>query len=341
MKFIVAAGLAFASWVLVGLVRSVAPRFGLMDMPNARSSHIIPTPRGGGIAIVLVTLAGLAIGAFEGETKASFAAAWAIGGTLVAIVGFLDDVRKVSPISRLGVHLIAALIVVGATGGLPGLSSASPLAVRTFGWIIGAAAIVWSINAYNFMDGIDGLAASQTLFVTCGGLILPTVFGVPGPLQFPIAALGAASAGFLVWNFPPARIFMGDGGSGFIGFSIGAAAFLSVAAGSGNLWTWFILNSLFFADATTTLFIRLFRGERIYLAHRSHAYQRLARRWASHRTIALCYATVNLCWCLPCAAASVRWPGKAPVFAAIAFLPLCAAALIAGAGKPEEPSVAQ
>jgi Fuc2NAc and GlcNAc transferase len=128
---------------------------------------------------------------------------------------------------------------------------------------------------------------------------------------------------------------MGDVGSGFLGFSLAAAAFLTAGHGPISLWTWLALNSLFFADATTTLLTRLFRGQRVYEAHRLHAYQRLARRWGSHGAVTLVYCTINLVWCLPWAVATIRSPSSGPVLAAAALLPLFLVAIIVGAGRPD------
>lgn len=333
MKLVWATACMLASWILVGLTRLVALRFGLMDIPNARSSHVSPMPRGGGIAIVVVTLSALSITALGDSEGLAYTIAWMAGGAVVALAGLIDDIRALSPAVRLAVHVIAALIVLFATRGLP-VPSGGGVDFGSLGWVIGAGAIIWSINSYNFMDGIDGLAASECLFVAGAAVVLLCWSHRADPLQFPLLALAAASAGFLIWNFPPAKIFMGDVGSGFVGFSVAAAAFMTAATGSLSLWSWLILNGLFFADATSTLLVRLLRGERVYLAHRSHVYQRLATRWGSHRRVTIAYAVINLIWCLPWAASTIRWPGQDAAFALIALAPLFAASLVLGAGRP-------
>jgi Fuc2NAc and GlcNAc transferase len=158
-----------------------------------------------------------------------------------------------------------------------------------FGWIGAAVAIIWSINLFNFMDGIDGLAAAQCLFVVVAGALLTGAAHAVDSSLLPGIAMAGAAAGFLIWNAPPAKIFMGDVGSGFIGFGLIAAALESNGHGPVSIWTWLVLNGLFVADATVTVLTRLIRGQRIYEAHRSHVYQRLARRCSSHGRVTVVY----------------------------------------------------
>jgi Fuc2NAc and GlcNAc transferase len=317
--------------LLVAAIRRLALRAGLLDVPNARSSHLIPTPRGGGLAIVIVTLVATAIGFACGQLEIRSGLAWLVGGGIVALTGFLDDLRGVGAGSRLALHFLAAAILLAAAGGLPSLPwPGGPIWLGAFGWPLGALAIVWSINLFNFMDGIDGLAAAQTVFVAGSAAALQASAG-SAPL--PLLGLTGAAAGFLVWNFPPARIFMGDAGSGFVGYAFAAAAILPPYHGALTLWTWLILNGLFFADATVTLTVRLIHGQRVYEAHRSHLYQRLSRRWQSHQTVTLIAIAINLLWCLPWAAATVFWPTAGPVLAAAALAPLGLIAVLSGGGS--------
>ena len=321
------------SWALVGLIRRAALKVGMMDMPNARSSHRLPTPRGGGLAIVIVTSIAAVVDATSALGSARVAAAWVVGGGLVALAGFIDDLRGFSAVVRLGFHLTAACLLLVAMGSPPSvLLPHGPVDFGVLGWIGGAIAIVWSINLFNFMDGIDGLAATQAVFVAGAAVALQAGSGIGGGQQLPLLALAGSSAGFLVWNFPPARIFMGDVGSGFVGFALVAAAFLTSGHGPTTIWTWLVLNGLFIADATTTLLARLIRGQRIHEAHCSHIYQRLSRRWGSHRSVTIFYCVVNLVWSLPWAVATVKLPAAGPALAASALVPLFLAASLGGAG---------
>jgi Fuc2NAc and GlcNAc transferase len=320
-----------ASFALVALMRRIAMRSGIMDEPNERSSHTHPMPRGGGLAIALVTLTAVAINTQFSAGWIVEGGAWILGGSIVAAAGFVDDLRHLSAGVRAGIHFAAALILLAAAGGLP----LGTFNSEWLGWVFGAIAIVWLINSFNFMDGIDGLAAMQTVFVATAGALIACSACATSMVQLPLYALAGAAVGFLYWNFPPAKIFMGDVGSGFIGFSIAAAAMFSAKSGDTNLWTWIVLDALFIADATTTLVGRLIGGERIYEAHRSHVYQRLARRWGSHSKVAFVYTAINVVWCLPWAVATVLWRPCAPIFAAAAFLPLIAIGVATGAGNPD------
>jgi len=322
MRWAVVIGAFLASLALVGLLRQMALRAGMLDVPNARSSHASPTPRGGGLAIVIVTMVAAAAEAILARGAMVDSLVWLVGGGLVALAGFLDDLHGLSAIKRLGFHFSAAALLLLANGGLPALPwPGGAIELGIFGWIIGAVAIVWSINLFNFMDGIDGLAAAQAIFVV-GSFAWLQGSDAGGGASLPLLALAGAATGFLVWNFPPARIFMGDVGSGFVGFALAAGALLTARHAPTTLWTWLVLNGVFVADATVTLVVRLVRGQRIYEAHREHLYQRLSRRWQSHRTVTLTAIAVNLLWCLPWAVATVRVPDLGAAFAAAALGPL-------------------
>jgi Fuc2NAc and GlcNAc transferase len=284
MIFLIAALVcsAAASAILTGLACRYALRSSLLDVPNERSLHRTPTPRGGGVAIVLVTLFGLAGLAALHAIPASLAWTLGVGGALVAAVGWLDDRHGVSPPVRAVVHAVAGLWAAGWIWGEP-----APVA------ILGALGIVWAINLYNFMDGIDGLAAGESVSVglIAGGLLLAA--GHPA-LSTVALLVAAASAGFLGWNWAPARIFMGDVGSGFLGYTFGTLALLSHRDGAVSLPLWLTVMGVFLFDATVTLLRRIVRGERWYQAHRSHAYQRLVQAGSSHGRVTALVLLVNL-----------------------------------------------
>ena len=331
------AGFGGIAYVLTGVVRGYALRRGMLDQPNERSSHANATPRGGGLAVVaVVTCTALVLG-LRGTLAPAPTIAWCVGGALIAAVGFVDDRRGLSPLARLLAHFAAAVLLLVAAGGLAPLPwPGGPIDLGLIGLVLAVAAVIWSINLFNFMDGIDGIAASQSAFVTGGATLLVIWHGIPGVQALMAAVVCAASLGFLAWNWPPARIFMGDVGSGFLGFAIAVCAVLSLEDGPLTLWTWLVLHGLFLADATTTLLVRLARGERVYQAHRLHAYQRLSRRWGSHRAVTLLCWAINLGWLLPLAALTVAHRNAGVVVAAIALLPLFAGAGILGAGRAEQ-----
>ncbi len=270
-----------ASLTLSALVRRYAVVLSLLDYPNSRSSHTEPTPRGGGLAIVLVVIAGLAILANKGFFAHDVALALVGGGALVAIAGWLDDRRGLLAPFRLLTHFAAACWAVWWLGGMPKLMVGDySVHLGLAGSALAVLGIVWATNLYNFMDGIDGLAAGEAASVGLLGAVLLAHWNPP--LAW-VAALVAGSAfGFLPFNWSPARIFMGDVGSGFLGFLFAALAVASEHAGTLPALIWLLLLGVFFADATITLLRRLIRGDRWYAPHRSHAYQRAVQGGWSH-----------------------------------------------------------
>jgi Fuc2NAc and GlcNAc transferase len=251
-----------------------------------------------------------------------------VGGVAVATVGFLDDRKPLSVGIRLAVHLAAAVWAVVWLGGLPPLQFGEHL-VR-LGWAGSALAvlgIVWTLNLFNFMDGIDGIAAGEASFVACAAVLAGLLAGRAADGSSIVMVVAAACAGFLLWNWPPAKIFMGDVGSGYLGYVIAVLALSAARHDPIALWLWLILGGVFFVDATVTLLRRLLRGERVYESHRSHAYQWLARRWASHAKATCAVLIVNVLWLLPCAVLATRRPGIAAATVILAFAPLVLLAL--------------
>lgn len=331
---------AVAAAFLTEVIRKRALAHGVLDVPNARSSHAVATPRGGGLAIVVTLLAALGIAGISGSLNGAFATAMAAGATLVAGVGYLDDVRGLSAMPRLLVHFAASIVTIGTLarfGPDPGLFSALPTLVAAILLVLG---LVWSLNLFNFMDGIDGFAASQAAFVglASAGLMCVHQPSIPAVVVLPLATAGACG-GFLAWNWPPARIFMGDVGSGFLGFWLAALALVLNQAGALDIWASVILGSAFIGDSTVTLLRRVARRERWYEAHRSHAYQHLSRRWGTHRSVTLLLWALNVGMALPLAAVSLAAPQAAPVIALGALVGFGLLALLAGAGS-REPSEA-
>ncbi len=327
-------GLALGvSALLTGLVRRYALTGGMLDVPNARSSHLIPTPRGGGMAIVLVTLAGLVLLYVQGLIAGSQFAALGGAGALVASVGWLDDRGEVAARWRLLVHFVAAGWGLAWLGGLPPVVLLAQ--VIDLGWLghgLGLLYLVWLLNLYNFMDGIDGIAGVEAVTVSTGACWLFWLAAVPSQSMVMPALLAAAVLGFLLWNWPPARIFMGDAGSGFVGLVLGL---LSVAAAhqSFELFVgWLVLLGVFITDATVTLLRRLMRGERLTEAHCSHAYQQAARRLDGHRPVTLAVATINLFWLLPLASLMVTGWLSSLAILLMAYAPLIALAVWLQAG---------
>lgn len=289
-----AAGVGALSWALTGAVLRYAREHAVLDVPNHRSSHTTPTPRGGGLAIVVAAIAGIGVAAALGWVSARHTAALVGGGTLVAGVGWLDDRRGVAAGPRALVHLAAALWVVAAAGGVPVLRLAGQLLPLGFaGSALAVLWVAWATNLYNFMDGIDGIAGIEGVCVGVFGAGMLAAAGRPGLAAVSLVA-AAACAGFLPWNWSPARIFMGDVGSGFLGFLFGALSVLSERLTAAPLLAWVALLGVFVFDATATLLRRMVRGEAFLTAHRSHAYQRAVQAGWAHDEVSAAVVTLTV-----------------------------------------------
>ncbi|HMQ03999.1 MAG TPA: glycosyltransferase family 4 protein [Pyrinomonadaceae bacterium] len=278
----------------VALFRRYAARTGLLDHPNERSSHSSPVPRGGGVVIVLVCL-----GLYVASAHAiGFHASWwfVVGGGVVAGISWLDDKHTVPPLLRLFAQAGAAVLVIVGIGhftSLPIPFSSNMLHLGWLGVLITFLWIVWMINAYNFMDGIDGIAGSQGVVAGISWAILGFLLGDP-VITIVGAILAFSCLGFLVHNWSPARIFMGDVGSAFLGFSFAVLPVMTrssneegsgwlLAAGVSFVW-------LFLFDTLFTLAARLKKGEKVWIAHRQHLYQRMVIAGTSHASVTLLFA---------------------------------------------------
>lgn len=290
--------------VLTGLVR----RYAVLDIPNQRSMHVKPVPRGGGIAIVLAFFLGLIALTAMGLITLPLLGALLLGGGAIAGIGLLDDRYQLSAKLRLLVQLLAALFAVFCLGGLKQLTLGhAVLYLYPFGGLLVIPGLMWLTNLYNFMDGIDGLAAQQGVFAaTVAGLALLWQHDVG--LGLLCLTLAAAISGFWVWNWPPAKIFLGDVGSGFIGFSFGVLALATINAQKLSLTFWFILLAIFILDSTFTLISRACSGKRLTEAHRDHLYQRLVQQGYTHRQVMLGALAMNVIICLPLAVMTLQLP---------------------------------
>lgn len=274
-----------ASYALTRQVLKHATRRKLLDVPNRRSSHTVATPRGGGLAVVLVVLAGTLLLRAAIGLPPGLAPALLVGGSLVAAVGWVDDVRGLPVSLRLAAHFAAACWCVWSLGGVSEVR-VGVLTVHfgAVGGILAVVAMVWLTNLYNFMDGIDGLAATEAV---CVSLVSAGLFFLGGDQELAVLALviAGAAGGFLIWNWSPAKIFMGDVGSGFIGYLFATIALASERTSTVPLLVWIILLLGFVGDATLTLCRRFVARQRWYTAHRTHAYQRAALAADSHAKV--------------------------------------------------------
>lgn len=288
-------GVLVLTWCGVAAMRRWAPRWGLLDLPNERSSHARPVPRGGGASIV----AGTAIGVALLATGPSVSSSWswiAVTSAVVAFLGWRDDVASLPVAVRLLVQVGAAAVVIAAAGHirLVALPAGNVLDLGRLGLPLTLVWIVGFTNLFNFMDGIDGLGASQGLVAALGWMLIGGLHPLT-PASIVGTALSAACLGFLLHNWMPARIFMGDVGSLFIGFIL---AVLPVGVGGGTPPGGFLPGLLlvwpFVFDGGFTLIRRLLRGENVTRPHRSHIYQRLVVTGLSHGTVTTLYIGLSL-----------------------------------------------
>ncbi|HVC28987.1 MAG TPA: glycosyltransferase family 4 protein [Gammaproteobacteria bacterium] len=268
--------------------------FRVLDAPNERSLHVGQIPRTGGVAIVVALIIGISYLLIRNSLQLPLA----IGcGTvlLVSIISFLDDVYKLAPLFRLSVQVLAAATAISAGINvslihLPGIVYPLPY---MFAVVFTLLFIIWMTNLYNFMDGMDGFAGGMAVLgfsvLGCLGLRADAI-GYAGVCF----AVAAASAGFLIFNFPPARIFMGDVGSSTLGYLVGVLGIWADREHIAPLWATVLIFSPFIVDATITLVRRLLAGEKVWQAHRSHYYQRLVQAGWGHRRVVLCEYLVML-----------------------------------------------
>lgn len=323
-------GIAIA-WILTGAIRHYSVRYHWLDIPNDRSSHTIPKPRGGGLAIAITFCIGLIALYIIEKIELRVLLAFLGAGGMVATIGYLDDRAHVSPLWRLLFHIIAAIWSLICIGAAPSISVFDCAVWSGFVYIIAAIILVWVLNLYNFMDGIDGIAGSETIFIACSGILF-TSFTGEIDMQLVAMLLVGATAGFLIWNWPPAKIFMGDVGSGFLGITLGIYAYWTILENAMSFWSWAIIFGIFIVDTTFTLFRRIIQREAWYEAHRSHAYQHAAKKWG-HARVTLAVNLINLLWLLPIAYLSHVQRDWGLALTVLAFSPLVVLVLILGAGK--------
>jgi len=324
MFVIFGAGAAFlVALLLTRLFLRPESRMHILDHPNERSLHFRPTPRTGGVAIVCGVVVGGVVGALIGGHPIPRAALW-LGGlaVLMTSVSYWDDRRHLPVGFRLAVHFLVAVLLATAgvrldTAVLPGASYALPA------WLAGGASVlfaVWMINLYNFMDGMDGFAGGMAVI---GFSTLALLGWWAGDQLFATLNLiiAGAAAGFLIYNFPPAQIFMGDTGSSTLGFLAAGMALWADSREVAPLWISVLVFSPFIVDATVTLMQRLVRREKIWQAHKNHYYQRLVQAgWGHRKTVLFEYCVMLLCAVAAMIAQVASVPAQWGIVVSIAIL---------------------
>jgi UDP-N-acetylmuramyl pentapeptide phosphotransferase/UDP-N-acetylglucosamine-1-phosphate transferase len=302
-----------SSFALVGLVVQIARRFGVYALPGARQSHEGVVPTGGGIGMIVAISA---VSGWQGTESGLPGAwvAWVVPAALVlSLIGWLDDRRPVSPLFRFIVQLAVSF---GLLAFLLDHGMDWPWPVVIGGGVM----LVWLMNLYNFMDGSHGMAGFQGVFVAgCFAVLSWSAGHVPLALVGGIVA--GACAGFLPWNFPRPRIFMGDAGSVPLGFMLGALILVGMLESVISLPEALLLLAVFLVDASLTLFKRVIRGERWYTPHKQHVYQRLIAQGWRHSRVLLVYQAINLVVVVPALVLANEVPAYAwPVTTLVAIV---------------------
>ena len=326
MYFAILFCVAFCSFCGTYLYRRIAQRYGIIAKINFRSLHERVVPRGGGLAFACIfAMAVVAIWSFGGLPN------WlmlclGIGGAGAAVFGFIDDVCDLRVAWKLLAQLCLAAWVVAvffAFLDAPAVSNYSgplmfllPLTLLFIS--------VWFINLYNFMDGVDGMAISGAVFICIAAIVVLTITSGKEYFIFAFALLAASCLGFLIFNLPPASIFMGDAGSIFLGYSLGTMMLGTIVLEQIGIWTWIAILGYFIGDTTTTGLFRLFRVRKWYGVHRSHAYQNLARIYNSHAKVTYGVTLYHVLWSLPLAIWSVLVPVMGPLSALLSLGPAVA-----------------
>ncbi|MCT4716403.1 glycosyltransferase family 4 protein [Enterobacteriaceae bacterium H18W14] len=328
------------SFALTWALRIYALKHNVIDIPNQRSSHSVPTPRGGGIAIVISFLVGIIFFCTIEIVSVSQTLSLFIAGVVTAVVGFLDDHGHIAARWRLLMHFLAAAAGLYFLGRFPVIDLFGyQFSAGWLGMLFGLVYLAWMLNLYNFMDGINGLASMEAIAFALMSVVV-VVFGVPNALEVSqitlLLLLACAALGFIFWNFPTAKIFMGDAGSGFLGITIGLVV-LHVALLDSKLFLAEIcLLGVFIVDATITLLRRLIGGKKVYEAHASHTYQILARKYGSHKPVTIGAFIINVVWLLPFALLIAGGKVTGVVGVVIAWLPLMVIAYCYGAGVKDK-----
>ena len=273
------------SFALTYFIKNYAMKKSLVDIPNDRSSHSVPTPHGGGIAIAVAWFSGISYLYYMGDINEPLYFSLMVG-LLLSSVSYVDDLFELSSKLRLVVQASVSMVGLYFLGGINELdffffSIENQLFTNIFSFFL----IIWFINLYNFLDGINGYAGSEALFLLVAGFIL---FGDAHFLVLAVAVLG-----FLYWNFGDAKIFMGDVGSTLLGYNVAIFTLYYTNQDTGNFWIWIILFGVFVFDGTWTLFRRAIAREKLSLAHKKHAYQRLTQSGYSHTKVVLLATLIN------------------------------------------------
>ena len=299
--------------------RKIAINRSILSNPNHRTLHISPTPRGGGIVFASVFVFFAFLLWLNNQTSNDIFLIICIGGTVALLFGFVDDIKNLSAIIKLFLQIALAGWAVYLLDGGP---------LYSINWIPNILAIVltmfflvWAMNAYNFVDGIDGIATSGAILSSIAialAIVVSNGYIISAELLF---LLFSTMLSFLIFNWPPAKIFMGDSGSVFLGYFFGCMVLYTIMRGEVSIWSWIIVFGYYISDTTITQITRLIMVRKWYFAHRSHAYQNFARITNSHLRTNLFFILYYLIWLLPLLIWSLLEPDNAEFISIIALCP--------------------
>jgi Fuc2NAc and GlcNAc transferase len=286
--------IAFVSSMLTHSIRILSLKYKIFDIPNNRSSHDVPTPKGGGVSIVVLLMMTIMVLSFYDLIDKDILMSLSIGLIIVSIIGLIDDYKNLPILIRAIGYIVAIMISLKYIGELTSVEvNNNSLYLGYSGYIFSVLFVFWLTNLYNFMDGTDGFAGIQTI---CVSMFIGVILYLSGHMSLAIILFCVASStiGFLYWNWAPAKIFMGDVGSCTLGFLFGLLAIYMEKNGIISIVVWIILLAPFIGDATFTLFKRIINREKWYEAHNSHAYQKLYQLGISHSKLAIGLLITNV-----------------------------------------------
>jgi Fuc2NAc and GlcNAc transferase len=312
--------LFFMFSVIVSLMyKKIAINNNIIAIKNHRTLHALPTPKGGGIVFSLLFLLSFILIWLNWQLPKELFLIVGVGGMVASIFGFIDDIKNIRAIFKLIVQIFLAAWVVYwlEYGGLLQLEWMPNFLAIPFLLFF----MIWIINAYNFIDGIDGFAASGAIFICLTLAVLLFITNGPIEIMAIFILIAAVVSGFLLFNWPPATIFMGDAGSVFLGYIFGSLLLFTTLTSNISIWSWLTVLGYFFADTLITQILRVFLVKKWYLPHRSHAYQNLARITGSHLKVTRGVILYNLMWILPLTLFSALQPEIGVFTAILAIMP--------------------
>lgn len=284
---------------ILGIIvyRSIATRLGILSYPNFRTLHELSVPRGAGIVFSSIFVIGVFVFWYFNLLSKELLFILGFGGGMATLFGFIDDIYDIRASRKLLIQIILSIWMLFFLENGALLNESSMITFIKIPLFI--LFIVWMINAYNFMDGIDGMAISGALYISSTLILITLITNGSSELAIIFILLMACAGAFMLFNWPPATIFMGDSGSIFLGYLFGSIILITVMRGEISLWTWLIIFGYFFSDTTVTQLARLILVKKYFQAHRSHAYQNLARITGSHLKVTGWVTVFHIVWLLP------------------------------------------